>query len=431
MARPGRTLNRGMAALVVKRALLIAYHFPPIKVSSGIQRTLRFAQYLPEFGWESAVLAPHPRAYESTSEEDMASIAHIPVRRAFAFDSARHLAFMGRYPRVLALPDRWVSWWLGAVPEGLMMIRHFKPQLIWSTYPIATAHLIGLTLHRLTGIPWIADLRDPMAQDGYPTDPKTWRAYDRIEKLVVRHATAVTFTTPGTLRDYTQRYPLRAGKFTLIENGYDENVFAAAEAASDRTKPRGEGPFVLLHSGVIYPSERDPRQFFAALARLQAENVISPAVLQVVLRATGHDSYLLELIHAVGLQSIVRVEPAISYIDALTEMLTADALLILQAANCNDQIPAKLYEYLRARRPVLALTDPAGDTAKALAAAGIDTIAALDSEAAIYTALRRFVLLLRGQNAPIACEAAIATASRKGRTAELAQLMNRLVETGQ
>ncbi len=420
-----------MAALVVKRALLIAYHFPPIKVSSGIQRTLRFAQYLPEFGWETAVLAPHPRVYEFTSKEDLGSIAHIPVRRAFALDSARHLAFMGHYPGVLALPDRWVSWWLGAVPAGLMMIRQFKPQVIWSTYPIATAHLIGLTLHRLTGIPWIADLRDPMAQDGYPTDPRTWRVYDRIEKQIARHATAVTFTTPGTLRDYTQRYPQNAGKFSLIENGYDENAFAVAEAVSDGTKARSDGPFVLLHSGVIYPSERDPRQFFAALARLHAENVISPAALRVVLRATGHDSFLRELIHAAGLQSIVMLEPAISYVDALIEMLTTDALLILQAANCNDQIPAKLYEYLRARRPVLALTDPAGDTARALAVAGIDTIAALDSEPAIYTALRRFLLLLKSQNAPIAGEAVIAAASRKGRTAELAQLMNRLVETGE
>jgi hypothetical protein len=417
-----------MAAFVVRRALLIAYHFPPIKVSSGIQRTLRFAQYLPEFGWEPIVLTPHPRVYDATSDEDMADIAHISVRRAFALDSSKHLAVMGHYPRFLALPDRWVSWWLGAVPAGLAMIRRFRPQVIWSTYPIATAHLIGLTLHRLSGIPWIADLRDPMAQDGYPIDPMEWRAFDRIEKQVARHAAAVTFTTPGTLREYVRRYPQDAAKFTLMENGYDEAMFTLAEATIGAHKPRAAGPLTLLHSGVIYPSERDPRSFFAALGRLRADGIISASVLRVVLRASGHDVYLRKLIQAAGVESIVMLAPAIPYIDALAEMLTTDALLILQAANCNEQIPAKLYEYLRARRPVLGLTDPAGDTGKALAAAGIDTIAALESEAAIYAVLRSFLDLVRTGRAPIARAAAVAAASRKGRSADLAQLMDRLVK---
>ena len=62
--------------------------------------------------------------------------------------------------------------------------------------------------------------------------------------------------------------------------------------------------------------------------------------------------------------------PPIGYGEALAEMISSDALLILQASNCNDQIPAKLYECLRARRPILGLTDPAGDTAAALRAAG-------------------------------------------------------------
>ncbi len=82
-------------------------------------------------------------------------------------------------------------------------------------------------------------------------------------------------------------------------------------------------------------------------------------------------------------------------------MLTADGLLILQAANCNDQIPAKLYECLRTRRPILGLTDPLGDTGRALAAAGIDTVAPLDSPPAIAEAIERFIDLLEAGNAPI------------------------------
>ena len=55
-----------------------------------------------------------------------------------------------------ALPDRWTSWFWGAVPAGLSLIRRYKPRVLWSTFPIATSHLIALTLHRLTGIAWVA-----------------------------------------------------------------------------------------------------------------------------------------------------------------------------------------------------------------------------------------------------------------------------------
>jgi hypothetical protein len=139
---------------MVSRVLMIAFHYPPLRGSSGIQRTLKFTKYLPEFGWQPIVLTAHARSYASTSNDLMGEIEHLPaVYRAFSFDSSRHLSVLGRYPKSCALPDRWVSWWLGAVPMGLYLIRKYRPAVIWSTYPIATAHLIGLSLSRLTGIP--------------------------------------------------------------------------------------------------------------------------------------------------------------------------------------------------------------------------------------------------------------------------------------
>jgi glycosyltransferase involved in cell wall biosynthesis len=416
-----------LGEVMVKRVLMIAYHFPPVKVSSGIQRTLRFAQYLPESGWSPIVLAPHRRAYTATSQEDMNQVASMDVCRAFALDTSKHLSIGGYYPRLAALPDRWSSWWLGAVPAGLLLIRKFRPDVIWSTYPIATAHLIGLTLRRLSGIPWVADFRDPMAQEGYPADPLIWKSFDWIEKRVVRYADAVTFTTPGALREYTHRYPDIAGRFSLIENGYDESAFTAVDVTLDKQPSHSPTePFTLVHSGLIYPEERDPRQFFEALAGLLNTGEISPQLLRIVLRATGHDDYLQKLVDQYGIQSIVTLAPSVPYIAALREMTTADALLILQAANCNDQIPAKLYECLRARRPILGLTDPAGDTGKALVAAGIHTIAPLDSVSAIQEVLRRFIALLRSGKAPIADDAVIATSSRQSRTLEFAQLLDRI-----
>ena len=417
-----------MGALVVKRVLMVAYHFPPMNVSSGIQRTLRFAQYLPEFGWEPVVLSAHPRAYSGVSP---ASLAEVPpglqVRRAFALDTARHMSFRGAYPAWLALPDRWWSWWLGAVPAGLALIRRLKPDVLWSTYPIATAHVIAHTLHRLTGICWVADFRDPMAQIDYPPDQRAHRAFERIEYQTLRRCARATFTAPGALQMYADRYAdIPRSRLVIIENGYDESSFSGAELHAQSPDPGRDRPLVLVHSGTVYPSERDPRPFFGALSELQASGALKPGALKVVLRATGSDDYLRTLIERGGIGGIVKLEPSIPYRAALAEMLAADALLVLQAANCNFQVPAKLYEYLRARRPILALTDPAGDTAAVLRGAGIDTIARLDSQPDIAQCLMRFVELLRQQRAPVADDATIAAASRRGRTLQFARLLDDL-----
>ncbi len=410
---------------MVKRVLMVAYHFPPMNVSSGIQRTLRFAQYLPEFNWEPIVLTAHPRAYPSISEASLAEVPpNLRVRRVFALDTAKHFSLLGRYPRLLCVPDRWWSWWLGAVLPGLALIRKFKPDVLWSTYPIASAHLIGYTLHRLTGVPWVADFRDPMAQTGYPADPLTHSAYKWIEYHTLKHCERATFTAPGAVRLYAERYPdIPHSRFTVIENGYDESVFAGMPQVADLGRSVG-GPLVLVHSGTVYPSERDPRPFFGALAALHKNGHIKPGDLKVVLRATGCDDYLRGLIEGYGIGGIVTLEPPLSYQAALAEMLAADGLLVLQAANCNYQVPAKLYEYLRAKRPILGLTDPAGDTASVLQNAGIDTIAPLDSQDAIERLLLHFLELLRRNGAPVAEEVQVAASSRKNKTMELAGVLD-------
>lgn len=420
-------MDRCLGAIVVRRILMVAFHFPPMNVSSGIQRTLRFAQYLPEFNWEPVVLTAHPRAYSTTSQASLSEVpAHLSVHRAFALDTAKHLSLRGRYPRFLCVPDRWWTWWMGAVPAGLALIRRLKPDLLWSTYPIATAHVIGYALHRLTGIRWVADFRDPMAQTGYPADPLVHRAFEWIECRTLRHCDRAVFTTPGTLQFYAERYPnVSRSRLTVIENGYDEEAFAAAEQGN-LARPGG-APLVLLHSGTVYPSERDPRPFFEALAALRGNGRIKPGDLRVVLRATGCDEYLRRLIEQCRIADIVMLEPAVSYRAALAEMLAADGLIVLQAANCNEQVPAKLYEYLRARRPILALTDPRGDTAAVLRDAGIDTIAPLDSQEEIARLLIRFLDQVHQQCAPVASEAAVAAASRRARTIELARVLDDIV----
>ena len=405
---------------------MIAFHYPPLRGSSGILRTLKFSKYLPEFGWEPIVLTAHERAYSSIGSEQVSKISNQTTYRAFALDASRHLSIMGRYPIFLSLPDRWVSWWFGAVPLGLRLIKKYRPDIIWSTYPIATAHLIGLSLSRLTGVRWVADLRDPMSDEDYPGDPLTRRIYQWIERKTIKHCVRAVFTTPGAIKSYESRFSqIPASRFCLIENGYDEENFVTAEATFAGGKSKNK-QIVLVHSGIIYPSERDPIPFFEALAALSQQGLVSPENLKVILRATANDEFLLQLIDQYGIGEIVMLAPLISYQDALSEMLMADGLLILQASNCNNQIPAKLYEYLRARRPILALTDPVGDTAAALINMGINTIAPLDSKDDIMHELLHFLALVKENNAPIASMEKVLNNSRRSKSKELANLFVRV-----
>jgi hypothetical protein len=408
---------------------MVAFHFPPQRGSSGIQRTLKFAQYLPLSGWQPLVLTAHPRAHADTTSGPTGLPDGLVVRRAFALDTARHLAVKGRYTRLLALPDRWVSWCLGAVPAGLAMIRTYRPQVLWSTYPIASAHLIGLALHKLTGLPWVADLRDPMLDAVYPADPLSRRVAGWIEAQTIRAAARVVCTTPGAVRHYRQLFhDVPPERFCLIENGYDDEDFDAAEAdAQAIVKPAG-APLTMLHSGIVYPLERDPKPLFAALAGLLRDGRLTPARFQLVLRAPVHTAFLQGLIDEYGIGALVTIAPPLPYRAALAEMLGADALLLLQAANCNDQVPAKLYEYLRANKPLLALTDPQGDTWAAVRAAGIDTLAPLDDAEKIGAALMTFVALAEAGQAPLAPEAVRRSHARSARTLQLAALLDAVVE---
>lgn len=405
-----------------KRVLMVAYHFPPLAGSSGIQRTLRFVQQLPGQGWEPVVLTISPKAYERVNTDLLADVpANVRVHRAWGLDTARQLSLAGRYPAALARPDRWMSWRFAAVRDGLRLIRELEIDAIWTTYPIATAHRIGAELQRRSGLPWIADFRDPMAQHDYPADPVTRAQYLDIERRAADAAAACVFTTPSALRTYQGRYPQSPTRWRLIENGYDEGSFADAEAGAQR-QPLNPGRLTLLHSGLVYPSERDPTQLFEALGVLKSRSPQLADQLRVRFRAAVHEKLLHGLAEQFQVSDMVEIVPPTAYRAALAEMLDADGLLILQASNCNEQIPAKLYEALRSRRPILCLSDPRGDTIGLMRRSGIDRHAPLDDAAAIVDLLQNF--MAAPQAFPLANPVAVSNASRQHKSAELAQLLD-------
>jgi glycosyltransferase involved in cell wall biosynthesis len=413
-----------------RRVLIIAYHYPPVRGSSGIQRTLKFSAYLRDMGWEPMILTVTLGAYEQIGNDQMAEIpAGMVLERAFALNTAEHLAIRGRYLRWMAQPDRWVTWWPVGVWRGMQMIRRYRPAVIMSTYPIASAHLIGLTLQRLSGLPWLADCRDSMTEPGYPTHPMTWQTNRWLEQAMVRRSAKVVFTTPGTLAMYATRYPqVPPSRWAVIENGFDEENFQSAQSAAMTSPADVPSRITLLHSGVLYPQERDPRPFFAALRQLKSRQVFAADRLRIVLRATGSEADYRTMIAQHDIADLVELAPPISYREALQEMLSADGLLIFQAAMCNHQIPAKLYEYMRSGRPIFALTDPEGDTAGALRAVGISEIVDISNESDIVVGLTSFLSKLERQGGSGVAPEIARLHSRRARTAELARLLNQIAQ---
>jgi hypothetical protein len=191
----------------------------------------------------------------------------------------------------------------------------------------------------------------------------------------------------------------------------------------DPVRRSGQAATLLVHSGALYPEERDPRALYGALAELKRSGKVDKDSLKLVLRSTGHDRYHKDLVVAQGIDDIVSVEPALPYRAALREMLDADGLLVLQAANCNHQVPAKIYEYLRARRPILALTDPSGDTAAVLKSIGAATPIPLDDREAIERGLLRFLESVRSGKARVASTEDVRRHSRLARTDQLDALL--------
>jgi len=214
----------------------------------------------------------------------------------------------------------------------------------------------------------------------------------------------------------------------VLENGFDEDSFVAAPRLE---QPPVQGqPLVLLHSGIVYPSERDPTHLFEALGRLKAAGTMSPMDLRIRFRAAVHDDVLLSLARQHQAQDFMELCPALPYREALAEMLAVDALLVIQASNCNAQIPAKVYEYLRAGKPVLGLTDPVGDTAATLRSAGLNNVVPLDSADEIALALPRFVHDLRAGQAALPNPLAVQRASRYERSKFLVQLLDQATDHG-
>lgn len=410
-----------------RKLLLIAYHFPPIQGSTGTSRTVAFSKYLQDYGWDVFVLTIQAKAYEDIAAENELLIPHhVKVQRAWGVDARRSLSIVGKYPQFLALPDRWQSWVLGGFISGSRIIRTWSPDVIMTTYPIPSAHAIGWSLNRKYGIPWVAEFRDPMLQSDYPTGKWERWAFAKVEKQVFANAKEIIVTTDGCRQAYLDRYPaLSESNVTTVSNGYDPDIFDSIPLAA---APKKTDTMVLLHSGLLYPSERNPTAFFKAVRSLQDTGFMETTKVEFRFRASGNEEEYFKAISNLGIDSCIRILPRIPYAEALEEMRTVDALMIFQASNCNNQIPAKVYEYMYCQKPIIAFTSPEGDTGQLLRSVGIRNIAHLENINEIREQLMTFLLQLQRGNAFIVSKNDALRFSRKSLTGKISEVLTRAID---
>ncbi|HEY7077234.1 MAG TPA: glycosyltransferase [Solirubrobacteraceae bacterium] len=360
----------------MRRALVIAYFFPPLG-GAGVQRTLKFVRYLPEFGWRTTVVSTSSRIYGT---HDPSLAAEIPegtrVVRAPALPLARILAIVLYRLRLHRL-RAWVSWpdgGLGWAPLAFLAAwreaRRQRPDVIFSSASPYGGHLAAMLLSRLTGIPWVADFRDDWSSSTYLAGQP-------------RPLPALTRRAEGAFTAAARRVVVAADYFRLegdppqvtIENGVD-----GADVPAGSEPPPGD-KFRLSFTGTLYESI-DARPLMDAALRLIETGAIDPQRFE--LRVVG-TVMIPGFAPPAGLPLVTT--GYVSHERAVEEMRSATALLLYRPPG--SLAPSgKIFEYLAAERPVLCVTRADNLAARLVADWGAGAVADPADAAAIEAALR-------------------------------------------
>ncbi|TML63718.1 MAG: glycosyltransferase family 4 protein [Actinobacteria bacterium] len=366
--RPQRPFNEGVLAWLAEamRVLLSSFYFPPAG-GGGVQRPLKFAAHLSELGVETHVLAPEDPRWIHRDEE-LAPPPGVVLHRARYIGPrgrkpaeelrgvtgleliARKLALT---PRRLLVPDEDVPWTLTAVPTATRIVRREGIDVLLTTSPPSSIHLVGAAVKRLTGVRWVADMRDSMvANPDRPIERLVTRLkereHERVARLVARYADAIVAVTETIAAEARAR---NAGaNVAVIPNGCDFEDFEGLEH-------RAGSRFRITHTGSFFGA-RDPRPFLTALAESDTD-----VVARFAGDFRGADR---EWVEQLGLDDRLELHPYCSHRRALALQRDSEALLLLLpevGARGRDVPSGKLYEYLAARRPILAAVPPEGTAA--------------------------------------------------------------------
>ena len=388
----------------MKRMLLVTYHFPP-DAAVGAVRPAKFAKYLPEFGWEPIVYTLKERYYETHDfgklepalnntrihrtaliagplriysglkdritkprvDPDPAAPVIPMIRDGEPLERTPVRRLKGLTRSFFRLPDEEQGWILNVALEGYRIARRYKVDAFVTSAPPMSTHIGGALLKKATGIRWVADFRDPWVSSPLeridPRDDFTRRLNERLESWVLRNADAVISTTESLSAYFRTVVPHGQGdKCLTIPNGFDEDDFRSLEGFL----PQPGSKISMVFAGTIYLI-RSPEPLFAALHALVSTGQISDDRIEITLMGACipyRGVTVQSLIEKYRLQGMVRVIDRVPYDVCIKAMANADVLLLF-AQGQGDQIPAKLFDYLRINRPIFAIADD-GETKRML-----------------------------------------------------------------
>lgn len=377
----------------MRRVLCVFYYFPP-SGGPGVQRGLKFIRYLPQFGWEPIVLTVPANAHFPVRDESLCN--EIPpdlvVRRtrcpefygayrlltgqsrAAALDITTHVSGEERGMRrllrwlrgALFLPDGRAAWAPFATATGAKMVRELGADLIFSSGPPFTCHLIGRTLKRRTRRPWVADYRDPWTQATfYPARPGFARRRDlALEATCIREADRNIVVGRTMAAEFRQRYgDLAPERFDVIPNGYDEADFAAAPYQPPER-------LQITHSGSVFAA-RSPQAFLGALAQLLAEEPEFAAQMRLTF-AGRLDQRLQQQLSSKPFAAVTELPGYLPHAESIRLLRRSSLLLLLigMDAQARSMVTGKLFEYLASGVPILALGPRDGEAARLLRETG-------------------------------------------------------------
>jgi glycosyltransferase involved in cell wall biosynthesis len=356
-----------------RKVLVVANSFP----ASGGSRIDKFVSLLPEFGFEPVVLSA--KECDSPAQQELKQRYYPDTLKSFHARSIGWSYFTERFlmrgprsrhyrllqllsfpERSLLVPDYMVRW----IPHGIRVAKEIVKregvQVILTSSPHESTHLIGLSLKNSLGIPWVADFRDLWIEKTLLYRPAT-RWHDiwirRLERKVFHTADFVIANTPENADRYRKRFRLPAEKLEVIPNGFDRNDL------NPEYQPRlTPGVFRIGYAGALDKHEFPWRAALDALKML-AEDVGRDKVRLV------HCGYLskqvCDYLQAHKLEDLVEIHGTLPHSDAVTLTASTDIrlLLLYETAYSSSIVPMKLYNYLIMNGPILALAPESGMTA--------------------------------------------------------------------
>jgi glycosyltransferase involved in cell wall biosynthesis len=357
----------------MRRLLMIIPFFPPI-AGGGVYRPLSFVKYLERHGWRTTVVAPRgdafwirderlaeqvPPACEVIRTGVMSGQAVLswmrrargqiraPQKRSFgAFSVVRRLA------AGFLIPDTYIGWYPYAVRAARRVLIRRRFDAIYSTSPPETSHLVALKLHKLTGLPWVADFRDPWMNLYLlkPPTPLHAKLHRRLEKLVCERANAVV-TTEWQEKLLREQYP-RLKSVHRIPNGFDGTEVASVEALRPPAPP---GRFRILHAGML-TQNRSAIPFLRALKRFLSRRPEVRGGIEALFVGPREDKNE-HAVHDFGLSDVVEFRDSVPHEETLQLEKRSHILLLIKHVNPDYDgiVPGKLFEYIGVRRPILAL----------------------------------------------------------------------------